>query len=370
MQRLISLGLLVVLVGGGWSFIKGAIPPNVRQMAQVVGGVQLPGGSYQPATSQGGYSQPSYTQPSYTQPSYAPAVQPTSQATARSTIRIASFNIQVFGDAKARKPYVMNTLAAIIRNFDIVAIQEIRTQDDYFIQNFLRQYVNSDGYSAYDARVSERLGRTVSTEQYAYIYNTKTINVHPQVAFVMQDNADMLHREPYVAMFQCRGAPADQAFTFLLMNVHIDPDETDQELDALYSAYQVVQRMPIGGITEDDVILLGDFNTNVPSTGPRTQGGRGRALIPADLRMLSRTPGIYPLIRNQATNTRGTRIHDNLLISRIATAEFQGRSGVFDIGAQYGLSKEQVLEVSDHLPVWGEFSIYESNTLGRVAVSR
>ncbi len=356
MQRLVSLGLLVVLVGGGWSFIKEAIPPNVRQMAQVVGGVQLPGGSYpQPVSSQAGYS---------------PAVQPTGLASNSSTIRIASFNIQVFGNAKARKPYVMNTLAAIIRNFDIVAIQEIRTQDDYFMQNFLREYVNNDGRSAYDVRVSPRLGRTVSTEQYAYVFNTATINVHPNVAFVMQDNDDMLHREPYVAMFQCRGAPTEQAFTFLLMNIHTDPDEVDQELDALYSAYQVVQRMPISGITEDDVILLGDFNTNVPTAGTATGRGRSRSLIPADLRRLSKIPGIYPLIRNQASNSRGSRLHDNLLISRIATTEFSSRSGVFDIGTQYGLSREQVLEVSDHLPVWGEFSIYESNTLGRVAATR
>lgn len=358
MQRLISLGLLVLLVGGGWSFIKGAIPQNVRDMAQVVGGVQLPGGSHQqPATAPGGYPQPTYTQAA-------------SPGTAASTIRIASFNIQIFGNAKARKPYVMKTLAAIIRNFDIVAIQEIRTQDDYFIQNFLTQYVNNDGQSAYAAKVSQRLGRTVSTEQYAYIYNTATINVHPQVAFVMQDNADMLHREPYVAMFQCRNAPAEQAFTFLLMNVHTDPDEVDQELDALYSAYQVVQRMPISGITEDDVILLGDFNTNIPTGSSGPQGRRGRGLIPADLRMLAKTPGIYPLIRNQATNTRGTRLHDNLLISRISTTEHTGRAGVFDIGAQYGLSREQLLEVSDHLPVWGEFSVYESNTRGQVAMSR
>ena len=58
------------------------------------------------------------------------------------TIRIASFNIQVFGDSKASKPYVMQTLAAIIRNFQIVAIQEIRTKNDYHLDNFLRDYVN------------------------------------------------------------------------------------------------------------------------------------------------------------------------------------------------------------------------------------
>ena len=42
------------------------------------------------------------------------------------TIRIASFNIQVFGESKADKPDVMAVLAETIRRFDIVAIQEVR----------------------------------------------------------------------------------------------------------------------------------------------------------------------------------------------------------------------------------------------------
>jgi hypothetical protein len=45
---------------------------------------------------------------------------------ADSTITIANFNIQVFGQKKASKPEVMYTLAKIISRFDIVAIQEIR----------------------------------------------------------------------------------------------------------------------------------------------------------------------------------------------------------------------------------------------------
>ena len=151
------------------------------------------------------------------------------------------------------------------------------------------------------------------------------------------------------------------------MNVHTDPDEVPQELDALYGAFQAVQRMPIGGLTEDDIILLGDFNTNVPASGPRLRNDRARALIPADLRSLARVPGIYAAIRDQSTNTRGSRLHDNLLYSRVSTTEATGRAGVFDIQGRWGLSQEQVLEVSDHLPVWAEFSAYESGVLGAAA---
>ena len=41
-------------------------------------------------------------------------------------IKIAAFNIQVFGTSKASKPEVMDTLAKIVRTYDIIAVQEIR----------------------------------------------------------------------------------------------------------------------------------------------------------------------------------------------------------------------------------------------------
>jgi hypothetical protein len=47
-------------------------------------------------------------------------------ATAVNAIKIASFNIQVFGKAKASKPEIIEVLADIISQFDVVAIQEIR----------------------------------------------------------------------------------------------------------------------------------------------------------------------------------------------------------------------------------------------------
>jgi len=86
-----------------------------------------------------------------------------------------AFNIQVFGISKASKPEVMDVLADIIRTYDIIAIQEIRDASQTALPALVN-LVNSDG-SQYDYVVSERLGRTTSMEQYAYIYNTKTAEV-------------------------------------------------------------------------------------------------------------------------------------------------------------------------------------------------
>jgi hypothetical protein len=91
------------------------------------------------------------------------------------TLTIASFNIQVFGQTKAGKSEVMDILAEIIRSFDIVAIQEIRDAAETAILA-LRDQVNSDG-STYAVVTGPRVGRTSSKEQYAFMYDTQTIEL-------------------------------------------------------------------------------------------------------------------------------------------------------------------------------------------------
>ncbi len=76
------------------------------------------------------------------------------------TLRVGAFNIQVFGAKKASNPEVMNTLAEIIRTYDIVAIQEIRNRSQVALPELI-EAVNSEGASYSDV-VSKRLGRTSS----------------------------------------------------------------------------------------------------------------------------------------------------------------------------------------------------------------
>ena len=46
-----------------------------------------------------------------------------------------------------------------------------------------------------------------------------------------------------------------------------------------------------------------------------------------------------------------------------ATSEYAGRWGVFNLMAECGLTKDEALRVSDHLPVWAEFNVYEAGAL-------
>lgn len=260
------------------------------------------------------------------------------------TIRMASFNIQVFGQSKMGKPQVVDRLAQIIRQFDVVAIQEIRSMDQNLMPEFLK-VVNSRG-PQYQYLISPRLGRTSSKEQYAYVYRTDRVEVIERSVFNVDDPRDLLHREPFVASFRTRvsnGTP----FSFTLINAHTDPDEADWEVEQLAHVYQFVSQFHRH---EDDIILLGDLNV--------------------DHRKLShftKIPQVQSIVPVGPTNTRGTRQYDHILVNLLATTEFTGRAGVLNMMDMFQISMDEAIEISDHHPVWAEFSVYERREPSRLA---
>ena len=261
------------------------------------------------------------------------------------TIRIASFNIQVFGSSKLEKTHVMDILARVVRQFDVVAIQEIRSRDEDILPRFV-DLINAAGRQ-YDYVIGPRLGRTNSTEQYAFVFDRASIEIDRSQMYTVEDPDDLLHREPLIGWFRVRGPAPEQAFTFSLVNIHTDPDETDQELDTLDDVFRVVRD---DGRHEDDVIILGDLNVDDRHLG-----------------QLGQLPGIAWVISGLPTNTKGNAQYDNIVFDARATREFTGRGGVFDFMREYNLTTDQALEVSDHMPVWGEFTVYEGGSIGRVA---
>jgi endonuclease/exonuclease/phosphatase family metal-dependent hydrolase len=112
--------------------------------------------------------------------------------------------------------------------------------------------------------------------------------------------------------------------------------------------YQVVRRT---GGSEDDVIILGDLNVDDQHLGA-----------------LGKLQNMRAVVRGVPTNVAKSAQYDNIIVNQMATGEFTGRWGVYDIGRMNNLTPDQVQQVSDHLPVWAEFSAYEASAPGRVAV--
>jgi len=236
-QRLLPMLTLALLGGLGWLFIRGGglgrlvvTSTSPTAPAPTAAGDSNPWNP--PSTGQAASPPPS---PSPFQvPTQTAGIQGSSVATG-STIRIASFNIQVFGNTKANEPPVIRTLAEIVRQFDLVAIQEVRSKNDYLIPNFVRRINQPDRPGQpgrhYDYVIGPRLGYTSAKEQYAFIFNTDRVELDPQSVYTVGDPDGLLHREPLVATFRTRGVDPQRAFTFTLVNLHTDPDQVPEELD-------------------------------------------------------------------------------------------------------------------------------------------
>jgi deoxyribonuclease-1-like protein len=270
-------------------------------------------------------------------PSAAPAAAPAG-GKPTDAITICSFNIQVFGESKIAKHEVVDVLAKVVRNFDIVAIQEVRAKSDSVIPQFLSA-INADG-SRYQFVIGPRLGRTVSKEQYTFIYDSTRIEVDPSSVGTSPNPGDRLHRPPLHARFRVRANPPESGFSFWLVDTHTDPDEVSAEVNALADVFMEMKALRPD---EDDVILLGDFNAGPPQFGK-----------------IKQIPGVGWAVSGVTTNTRRNKTYDNLVFDQRATTEYTGRWGVLDLQNTFGLSLNKALEVSDHNPVWAAFRPWET----------
>jgi endonuclease/exonuclease/phosphatase family metal-dependent hydrolase len=250
-------------------------------------------------------------------------------------VKIAAFNIQVFGKTKASKPEVMDILAKTIRNFDIVAVQEIRDKSQTALPALVAE-VNALGGPEYKYIVSDRLGRTTSKEQYAYLYNTETVELGQTEPYVYQDENDVFHREPYIASFKTKNGN----FDFVLITIHTDPDEAPDEILNLRMAVDEAETYHYDG----DFIILGDLNADCNYYDEE----RIQTDIPV---------GYILLIENdEDTTTKSTDCtYDRIIVSPGAQSDLGLDNGVFRFDLEYGLGQEQTEAVSDHYPVYAEF---------------
>jgi endonuclease/exonuclease/phosphatase family metal-dependent hydrolase len=323
-----------------------APPPALPPMPTLPPAAALPTPTLQPPVAP---QQAALPPPLPTAQASAPAAAPASgPAGGKPTdaITICSFNIQVFGESKISKPQVVDVLTKVVRKFDIVAIQEVRAKSDSVIPQFLSA-INADG-SRYQFVIGPRLGRTVSKEQYTFIYDSTRIEVDPSSVGTSPNPGDRLHRPPLHARFRVRANPPESGFSFWLVDTHTDPDEVSAEVNALADVFIEMKALRPD---EDDVILLGDFNAGPPQFGK-----------------IKQIPGVGWAVSGVTTNTRRSKTYDNLIFDTRTTTEYTGRWGVLDLQNTFGMSIDKALEVSDHNPVWAAFRPLETQQVAGAAM--
>jgi len=248
-------------------------------------------------------------------------------------ITVASFNIQIFGQTKISKPEIMDVISRIIKRYDVVAIQEVRSEEQNVIPTLL-SYVN-DANTSYDYIISQRLGRTGSKEQYAFVYNTKTVDLIPESSYVVADPDDVFEREPFVAFFRSGN------FDFKLVNNHIKPEDVSAELSQL----AVVINDVYDSSSEKDIIVLGDMNAD----GSYFDENKLAAIFPLWIQLIGNDEDTTVAVSDNTYDRMMTR-------DTTANVEYTGKSGVFRWDAEYGVTDTDFIKrVSDHYPVYAEF---------------
>jgi endonuclease/exonuclease/phosphatase family metal-dependent hydrolase len=247
------------------------------------------------------------------------------------TIKLCSFNIQIFGVSKAAKDEVMAILADIVSRSDVTAVQEVRSADIGPVTRFMQML--PPGYAFL---LGPREGRSSSKEQYWIIYNSGKMRLLDEQTWA--DPQDIFERNPLGAYFQTEGG-----FDFILINNHIQPGNATQEIAALPEVVRHYQEL----WGETDVALVGDFNAD------------GSYYNEQDLTAVFPEEEYRIIITNDYDTTLAAsdNTYDRIIITTSAIEDYAGACGVLRFDEVYDFSRLSVQprHVSDHYPVWAEF---------------
>ncbi|XP_066304115.1 deoxyribonuclease-1-like [Branchiostoma lanceolatum] len=273
-------------------------------------------------------------------------------------LKIAAFNVQVFGLRKMSKPEVVETLIKIIRRYDIIAIQEIRDSSQTAFPTLLAKVNNGLAPDqTYKSIVSARLGRTASKEQYGYIYKPSRVSVRdsyhyddgPEAVGGSKNPKDAFQREPFIVRFS---APDTVISDFAMVVIHTSPRDAVKEIDHLTDVYDdVVQKWGL-----KDVIITGDFNAGC-SYVTKSEW--------ADIR-LRHDPRFTWLIGDDVDTTvaKSDCPYDRFVLAGdlMMKSYVPGSAKPFYFDQAYSLSQEQTEDVSDHYPI--EMELYGKAKVG------
>jgi deoxyribonuclease-1-like protein len=266
----------------------------------------------------------------------------------RPTIRIASMSLGRFDEHSLANHQVTDVLLRVLPRFDLIALQGFQGQTEAAVVRLAEQLSRATGRLFRHAACL--VGRRDAVGEYsAFLFDQAVIEIDRSTLRLAQDPAGRFRHPPLVAAFRVRGPAEAEAFTCTLINVHTDAENATVELDLLRDVYKMVRN---DGRNEDDVIVLGDFEADENHLG-----------------QLGQVLDLTAAITSMPTTVRGTRRADNILLDRRATVEYTGRAEVVDVLRECELTIEGAMQVSEHLPVWAEFSSYEGGQAGHLTAT-
>ena len=285
--------------------------------------------AYYILTYEGGPAEPAWDETTETASSSGASASDAPASTVKETVNLITWNLLNFG--KSKDDEEMAFIADLLRDYDVVALQEINTGPDG-AQAVARLDAELDRRGAqWDYVVSDpTTGK--GSERYAYLWKPSRVRLLGR-AWLEATLADDLDREPYLARFETLRSRQQM----LVASLHAVPrakrpaDEVAL-LDELHRLYG-----------DDHLLILGDFNLS--------QKHRAWDELKA--------AGYQPVIVDQKTSIRMRRKdgqhlaneYDNIFYEPAALRA--GPAGVVDFTSEFRTLR-QAREISDHLPVFME----------------
>src|SRR5690554_4498980 len=248
---------------------------------------------------------------------------------------LATWNIQHLGQSKTDEDMVF--MAEVLRDFDIVAIQEVVAKHPAGAQKVaqLADELNRKG-AKWDYRISNPTNSPSGyiSERYAFLWKTSKMDLVGR-AYLDKDLETQINREPYIAKFKLK----KENQTFFVVNVHSRTHKDQPELEIRY-----FKDYP-SRLESNHIILEGDFNLN-------EQHAVWDELY---------QQGFESAVKNARTTLKHACNSGNYLSHPIDNIYFSKEfsrvsSGVVDY-IEHCENLEAARKISDHLPVFLEFNL-------------
>ncbi len=251
------------------------------------------------------------------------------------TLTLASWNIQHLGRTKT--PQNIFDIANTLRDFDIVAIQEVVAKDPAGAQAVAKiaDELNRMGFK-WDYQISDptKSPSVYISERYAFLWKTSRVSMIHR-AYLDKDLEDLCFREPFIASFKAKGISEP----FYVVNYHSRKYNDNPEEEIIHFI-DYPERFD-----SNRILIAGDFNLNEkhPVWKPFYR------------------KGFINAIDNERTTLKMQCNNGDYLSHPIDNIYFM--SGISKIKAgsldfvQHCDNLKKSRELSDHLPVYMEFRV-------------
>ncbi|MBR4834599.1 MAG: hypothetical protein IKU86_09780 [Thermoguttaceae bacterium] len=250
-------------------------------------------------------------------------------------VRIATWNLEPLVFSKVTNLKQGEKIAEIIRQFDVVAVQGIRSKNRAVLEGLVYLVARQGGEYDYIASTSP------SREPISAIFfNVRTIAVDRSSISEVYDARGRLRTPALAANFRPNEVAAESCFTFQIINLHLFGEETDGA--ALVDLLETLKKRAGGfGLSEDDLIVAGDFGADIQK-----------------IKELEKLPTFSALHLDRDAENDDEK-NANLLFDSVASVEYVDRFGIVDLAEFFDISEEAADEIAQNRPVWADFSVYE-----------